>query len=736
MLADKTRMKARQRQAIQKILLSLAILALLAIIPCPGQTRSSARTYVVAQKRASADDRNPGTSRKPFKTIGRAAALAQPGDTVLVQAGVYREWVAPARGGKEGRTITYLAAPGEQVIVKGSEVYTNAWQPVAGHHGVFCTEIPAGFFSNDFNPFKIVNSESRGGGTQGQVFIDGQELREARRQVRHEPGTRKRIVEKTQMEVLYAQSGTWTTEDGATIYVHLPENAKPIAQSLVEFSVRRHLFAPVRRAQNYIHLKGFIFEHCANDVSFPQVGAVSCRSGQQWIIESNTIRHIKTVGLDCGAEDEDPWKLPDTLPDDRFLVSRHHDIFTLSERRIAGRNLILNNVVSDCGQCGIAGLFSDGTVIMGNIVERCGGVIPGFESGGIKVHGLMGGTIEGNLVRDNEAWGIWLDCGYIGSRVTRNVVVNNKTSGIFFECCNGPGWIDNNVVAYNRGDGIYAHDASGVQVINNLIFGNSNFGIYMCVATDRLVPPYHYATGLLENERSACSWERICKNIIVQNTEGAISLPYPSDRAQDNLSDYNLFDAAPDGPRFVEHFRNGERMTAEQSADVARKAFQTSGDSGLSAADLISWKHDKGFSMSLRQWQRAGTNDTHSLAGLESVQLDVKTFNLTVTLDETFRQLACKSANAPEVRDFSKFLRPIDKDFLARAMPPKAWLPGAFQSFRTGKNELKIWPVRFPRPALPARVSIQPTLGSLGLLPVPAPEKWRQTPVAEKGGGQ
>ncbi|HEX7474671.1 MAG TPA: hypothetical protein VF318_01795, partial [Dehalococcoidales bacterium] len=120
----------------------------------------------------------------------------------------------------------------------------------------------------------------------------------------------------------------------------------------------------------------------------------------------------------------------------------------------------------------------------------------------------------------------------------------------------------------------------------------------------------------------------------------------------------------------------------------------------------------------------------------ESANLELETFNLTVTLDKAFGQVVCIPASAPDVRDFSKFSRPIDKDFLARAMPPKAWLPGAFQSFRPGKNELKIWPVRFPRPALPARVGIQPTPGSLGLLPVPAPEKWRPTPVAERGGGQ
>ena len=70
-------------------------------------------TYVVDQNHAKATDDGPGTEEVPFKTISRAAEMAKPGDTVLVRAGIYRERVAPARGGEEGMPITYMAAPGE-----------------------------------------------------------------------------------------------------------------------------------------------------------------------------------------------------------------------------------------------------------------------------------------------------------------------------------------------------------------------------------------------------------------------------------------------------------------------------------------------------------------------------------------------------------------------------------------------------------------------------------------------
>jgi hypothetical protein len=44
-------------------------------------------------------DDGVGGREQPYLTLGRAAAVAQPGDVVTVHAGVYREWVRPAQGG-------------------------------------------------------------------------------------------------------------------------------------------------------------------------------------------------------------------------------------------------------------------------------------------------------------------------------------------------------------------------------------------------------------------------------------------------------------------------------------------------------------------------------------------------------------------------------------------------------------------------------------------------------------
>ena len=67
-------------------------------------------------------DRGNGTEDRPFRTIGKAASIALPGDTVKIHAGVYREWVSPANGGTEDHRIVYEAAGDGEAVISGAEI--------------------------------------------------------------------------------------------------------------------------------------------------------------------------------------------------------------------------------------------------------------------------------------------------------------------------------------------------------------------------------------------------------------------------------------------------------------------------------------------------------------------------------------------------------------------------------------------------------------------------------------
>lgn len=70
-------------------------------------------------------DRNPGRAR--FQTIQSAMDQAQPGDTIKVGAGIYRERIRFKSGGKANAPLTLSGDPG--AIIDGSSDVRLDWQP-------------------------------------------------------------------------------------------------------------------------------------------------------------------------------------------------------------------------------------------------------------------------------------------------------------------------------------------------------------------------------------------------------------------------------------------------------------------------------------------------------------------------------------------------------------------------------------------------------------------------------
>ncbi len=139
---------------------------------------ASATEYHVAK---DGNDRNPGTPLAPLRTIQRAADLAQPGDTVTVHRGLYRERVNPPRGGpSDSKRIVYRAAPGEKVEIRGSEV-VKGW--VRDRGNVWKAIVPNAMFGS-FNPYgDLIRGDwfdPRGRAHHtGAVYLDGRWLAEA-----------------------------------------------------------------------------------------------------------------------------------------------------------------------------------------------------------------------------------------------------------------------------------------------------------------------------------------------------------------------------------------------------------------------------------------------------------------------------------------------------------------------------------------------------------------------------
>lgn len=72
--------------------------------------------YVDPQHPAAADHPGWGYPAVPLATLARACALAQPGETIVLREGTYRETLRPKCDG-----ITVRAMPGEKVVISGAD---------------------------------------------------------------------------------------------------------------------------------------------------------------------------------------------------------------------------------------------------------------------------------------------------------------------------------------------------------------------------------------------------------------------------------------------------------------------------------------------------------------------------------------------------------------------------------------------------------------------------------------
>jgi hypothetical protein len=379
---------------------------------------AAAREIHVAKTGSNA---NPGSPESPYLTIGKAAEAAQPGDTVTVHGGTYREWVKPQRGGRnENGRITYRAAAGEDVLIKGSEQITS-WVDQGG--GVWMVQLPQRFFG-DYNPYALNIS---GGWLhygewlhRGDVYLDGQAF-----------------YEKKTPEDVKQHAHTWccrTTPENTTIWANFGA-AKP-NERLAEINVRESVFMPVQSGLSYITVTGFHILHSAENWQPPvlklQMGAIGPRMGKAWVIENCTVTNARCVGIVLGhAESVD-----------------YNDIDAF------GAHVVRNNVVRRCGQAGIAGQKgATRCLIEGNFIEDTNyrKEFGGWETAAIKFHESVDAVLRGNLIRGvyhqgYAAYGIWMDWANQGTRITGNIIYNTQAETIFLEMNHGPILVDNNVL--------------------------------------------------------------------------------------------------------------------------------------------------------------------------------------------------------------------------------------------------------------------------------------------------
>ena len=405
-------------------------------------TSSRATEYFVA---TDGLDTAPGTSSHPFQTIQKAADVMQAGDVCTIRAGIYREWVKPPRGGDaEQRRITYRAAPGERVIVRGSERITT-WTHRTDH--LWQAELPDALFG-DFHPYRLhLAGDWLHYGKDlhlGRIYQNGGALRE----------------KPTLDEVTTASNTYWIEEKTGSVMLYANFGGSDPNQELVEINVRECVFFPLVGGLKYVTIDGLWIEHAAANWAAwrcAQRGAVGTGWGWRWIIRNCRVSEARCVGIVCGND-----------------ASSENTGFDLSS---VGGHLVQNNHILHCGQAGVHGFKGwGGSVIEGNLIEdiNVDEEFGGEETAGIKIHNAIDVTIRNNIVRriharrvpgkNNDFVAIWVDWAGQGTCVTGNVVYDTGAWALYLQNNHGsPILIDHNVFA-----GTVATSSAGCVFAHNL----------------------------------------------------------------------------------------------------------------------------------------------------------------------------------------------------------------------------------------------------------------------------
>jgi len=386
----------------------------------------------------SGKDSNPGSQAAPFRTIQRAADLAQSGDVITVHEGVYRERINPPRGGQsDAKRIVYQAAPGEKVEIKGSEIVRN-WVKV--REDTWKATVSNSLFG-EFNPYRDFihgdwfRSKDRDHHT-GAVYLNGEWLAEA--------ATLADVLQPVGTPPLWFGQ---VDEQSTTIWAQF-KGVNPNEQ-LVEVNVRRTVFYPDRPGRDYITVRGFTLRHAATPWAPPtaeQIGLIGTHWSKGWVIENNVVSHSICSGIALGKHG-DEWDNTSANTAEGYVKTIERALRNGWNKETIGHHIVRNNVISHCEQTGIVGsLGAIFSVVTGNTIHdiHVRRLFSGAEQGGIKLHGAIDVEISRNHIH-RTIRGLWLDWMAQGTRVTGNLFHDNDGEDLFVEVNHGPFLVDNNV---------------------------------------------------------------------------------------------------------------------------------------------------------------------------------------------------------------------------------------------------------------------------------------------------
>ncbi len=392
------------------------LLVCLMFLSLPAIAGTAGRVWQVAPSALP----NVPASRQ-FRTISQAAKGVQPGDTVLIHSGVYRERVEVAASGTPTHPITFQAAPGADVTITGADLLTD-WTQEPGPDPIFSIAWPYSFLSGPTHAHPDDDYHLLIGRVE-QVLVSNDLLRQ--------------VLRRDQM-----RRGTFFVDEAAQrLYVWGAGN-DDLKEVPVQASTRDILW---HCTGAYVTLRGIRFRYAANAA---QEGSAQF-PGRGDVIQNCTFERTNGSGATFVA------------PDLRVQDCTFRD-----------------NGQLGFGAAGAHQLRMTGCLIENNNVK---GFDRGWEAGGEKIVLSRGAVIDHCRVLDNRGVGLWFDIGNEGCEVKNCLIQGNEDAGIFCEISYGMHAHDNVIVgngladtpgAWGGAGGICLSSSPGCLIERNLLVSN------------------------------------------------------------------------------------------------------------------------------------------------------------------------------------------------------------------------------------------------------------------------
>lgn len=395
---------------------------------------------VVRHVATNGSDGADGSAAHPLASLGHALSLANPGDVIMLEDGVYREGIETSKGATATNPISIVAAAGAHPVISGSAL-VGSWTPASG--------APSGTYVVNWNasstPSGYSGPESPPRGAPQSVYVDGQALQQigisAGAPV---PGCNSGSGVGPCREVVGSSLGDLATHDNAfyfdenasKLYVRLANNADPNSHSVEVPQQRRVLFF-YPGATGHICMEGLTFRHSNTSANAAQMSAIT-------IPASSTLSNSIVEQMDLAG----------ASPMDGATIS--HSIFRQNGQ--LGLNSIALNVTISASD------------FHGNNWRNFN---PYWEAGGVKWSAAATGTVDGSHVYDNNGPGIWLD----------------HASGDASSATISGNWLSGN----GREGQIMIEVSPHVRVVNNVVWNDGRIvdpnirGIYISESSDALV---------------------------------------------------------------------------------------------------------------------------------------------------------------------------------------------------------------------------------------------------------